>query len=284
MTSIDVAAAHEEQRRIWDDVSEGWARWQPAFERGAGAVTAELLRLGGVAPGQRVLDFGTGLGEPAVSAALAVAPDGLVLGVDLSPRMIELARARAAGPVEFVAGDLDDLGLPAGGFDVVLSRWALPFLPDRVGTLRTLHRLLKPGGVLAAAVWGTPPRVPMISLAFAVVARLLELPPAPPGLPGPFALADADLARAELAEAGFGELAVTTLGAEFRLGSLDEFAGFARDVLPPRMKQLLRDRYGTVAAPAVWTAFTEAAAPFATGDGVVVPSETLCLRAVAGAR
>ncbi|MCP2167729.1 class I SAM-dependent methyltransferase [Goodfellowiella coeruleoviolacea] len=279
-TTSDVDRIRAEQTATWDAVSAGWLAWTGEFERAAGAVSAELLRLGGVRPGRSVLDFGTGLGEPALSAADAVGPTGAVVGVDLSPRMVALARQRAAGRpgVRFLVGGTE---VVPGGHDVVLSRWALPFAGDRAAVLAALRSALRPGGVLAAAVWGPPAEVPMIALGFGALSRLLALDPPPPG-PGPFAMADPAGLRAEVAAAGFREVAVTELVVDFRLTGPDAFAGFTLDVLPPRLRGLLRERFGDERHPSVRHALAEAVDPFRADDGEVrLPSRCLLVRGVA---
>jgi SAM-dependent methyltransferase len=272
-----MTAVVNDQREIWDAVSEGWLRWHEVFERGAAPVSAELLRAGGVGPGQSVLDVGTGLGEPALAAARAVGPEGRVVGVDVSPAMIAAARERGARTpaAEFVVGDVETAGLPAAGFDVVLSRWGLMFAADRVAMLRVLAGLLRPGGVLAAATWAAPPAVPLISLAFRVIAGRLALPPPPPGQPGPFTMADPVQVAGELAEAGFTGIEVTEGKAPFVMGSVADFVAFSRDVLPPRMRALVRE----AADPLLWDAVAEAAAAYAGPDGTLdLTSAYLCVR------
>src|SRR4051812_11484363 len=158
MSVLDVATVKEQQRETWDGVSGGWEDFGELFERGAGAVTARLLELAGLRAGHAVLDVGCGQGEPALAAAEAVGPRGRVLGVDLSPRMVAVARRRARGRpnVTFRVADVEAVDLPARSFDVVLSRWGLMFACDHLTTFRSLGRLLRPRGVLAAAVWGEP--------------------------------------------------------------------------------------------------------------------------------
>lgn len=282
--TTDASAIREQQRSIWNGVSPGWQRWGREFERGAATVTARLLELAGAAPGRRVLDVGSGTGEPALSAARAVAPGGHVVGVDLSPAMVAAARAAADGveDVEFVIGDVETAALPLRSFDAALSRWGVMFAADRVELLRVVAGLLEPGGVLAAAVWADPPRVPMISLAFRVISCHLELGTPPPG-PGPFTMYDPVAAAAEVERAGFGDVEVHELSVPFRLGSVEEFARFSRDVLPPGMRRVLKERCGSVEDPGVWAAFDAAARAYRTPDGAVsLPSACLCIRAVAG--
>ena len=171
------------------------------------------------------------------------------------------------------------MALPAVG---ALGRWSLMFAADRVELLRVVANLLKPCGVLAAAVWDAPDRVPAISLAFRVISRQLALDPPPPG-PGPFSMADPEAVEGELCEAGFQCAQIHPLIVPFTFGSVAEFTSFARDVLPPGMRQLLARRCGSVDDPEIWQEFAVAAADYRMADGSVsLPSACLCLRALAG--
>lgn len=115
--------------------------------------TALLLRAAGIAPGMRVLDLGTGLGHVAFAIAELVGPGGTVVGLDASPRMLEVAEARrcAAGldQVRFVEGDAHTHRDPEP-FDAIVGRLLLFHLPGAVEVVR--HHLggLRPGGTFAA--------------------------------------------------------------------------------------------------------------------------------------
>lgn len=285
---IDPVTVKREQAAAWDAISSGWELALGVFERGAASVTERLLELGGVRPGQSVLDVGTGLGEPALPAARLVGPSGRVVGVDISPAMLEVARRRArtadgAAPVDFVVADLESIDLPARSFDVALSRWGLMFAVDHVAAFRSLLRLLVPGGVLAAAVWSTPPRAPMMSMGYSVLSERLELSPPPPGTPGPFSMADPERVASELAEAGFAEVSVSEFVVPFRLETPQEYAAFNRAVSPPALLRSIRDRFGSEDDPGTWQAVAAAAARHADAGspGLSLPSTALCLRAVA---
>jgi ubiquinone/menaquinone biosynthesis C-methylase UbiE len=282
---LDVATVKEQQRETWDGVSDGWEDFAELFERGAEVVTARLLELAGLRAGQSVLDVGCGQGEPALAAADAVGPQGWVLGVDLAPRMVAVARRRAGGRrnVTFRLADVEALDLPARSFDAVLSRWGLMFACDHLSTFRSLARLLRPRGVLAAAVWGEAADVPMISLGYQVISRELQLPPPPPGLPGPFSMADPERLVADLVEAGFGDVSVSPQVVPFEVGSTAEFVSFTRAVTPPSLRRLLAERLDPVEEEAVWSAVREAAAAFRSHGALRLRSTTWCLRAVAPA-
>jgi len=107
--------------------------------------------LGELAPGQDLLDVGCGPGTITLDLAARVAP-GHVLGIDRSDDVIAQAQARVddgPGNVEFATGDVYALELADASFDVVHAHQVLQHLVDPVAALRELHRVLRPGGLLA---------------------------------------------------------------------------------------------------------------------------------------
>ena len=129
----------EHERLIWQA-----ARVAPITER--------LFREARIGPGQRVLDIGSGVGDVAMLAARLVGPSGRVVGIERDPKSIAKARARVAEAgldnVSFTQSDVSEI--PDGEpFDAAVGRFILMFLPDPVATLRSLSRLVRPGGVLA---------------------------------------------------------------------------------------------------------------------------------------
>src|SRR5688572_4380140 len=159
---------------MWDNAAASWQAWWETFERGAQKVSDKLVELAEIKPGDRVLDIATGIGEPAVTAAKRVKPNGKVIATDISPQMIAIAKSRAKSlglddVMEFRESDGEKLDFPKSTFDAVLSRWGLMFLPNLPIALTTIRQLLTPGGRLSAAVWSTPSKVPMLDLAFSTV-------------------------------------------------------------------------------------------------------------------
>ncbi|HJQ01169.1 MAG TPA: methyltransferase domain-containing protein [Jatrophihabitans sp.] len=274
-------AALVESREQWDRLSSAWLRWQDIFERGGAAVTTRLMELAELSPGQRVLDVGTGLGEPALTVAEEVGPTGSVVGIDVSPAMIGLARQRAAGSSTLEFLDTDPLRFETDRrFDAVLSRWCLMLVPERDATLRALRALLVPGGVLVAAVWGPAVKAPMMSLAFTVLGPLLQLGPPAPDQPGPYAMADAQQCRTELTAAGFGPVSVVAVEAPFWFDSPEDYADFSLDVLPPGLRQLLHERLGSTDVSSVRQQIAAKAADFVSDGRVQLTSRTFCVRGV----
>src|SRR6266567_304211 len=233
-THIDPAVFKAQQREQWSNVAQGWRRRWAAFERGAQSLSDRMMILAHVAPGQRVLDVATGIGEPAMTAARLVGPSGSVVAIDQAPQMLAVARERmqVAGirTVEFVEGDAEAASLPLDSFNAVVCRWGLMFFHDPVGALARFRSSLVPGGWLVAAVWGEPSRVPMISLPFSVLSRELAQPPSLPSGPSPFALTEPARLEQVLRDAGFANVQSEPFTVTFEFASVDELLGHLGDV------------------------------------------------------
>jgi SAM-dependent methyltransferase len=155
-----------------------------------GPFTRRVLAGAGVTAGMKVLDVGSGAGDVALLVAQLVGPQGEVVGVDMNPEILEVARARvgAAGwaNVAFQAGDVMGLALE-GHFDAVVGRWVLQYTPDPVAVLRRVAGWLRPGGVVAFQEidLSIPPRAYPAGPLHEQVARWTT---PPPGAPGPDSL------------------------------------------------------------------------------------------------
>lgn len=106
-------------------------------------------------PGEVVLDLGSGGGLDVIVSARRVGPTGLAYGVDFLPEMLELARRNAAEAavdnVEFVEGMIEDLPLPDGSIDVVISNCVINLAPDKGPVFAEIARVLRPGGRVAVS-------------------------------------------------------------------------------------------------------------------------------------
>jgi ubiquinone/menaquinone biosynthesis C-methylase UbiE len=145
----------------YDGVGEAFDRLSDRF---SAPLARRLLEGAEVGLGDHLLDVGTGTGVVAFPAAARVAPEGTVLGIDISEEMLATARGRAArmlepGNVTFRIMDAQALALPDASFDVAVSLFAIRHLPDPLAALREMHRVVRPGGRLAVAVGSGPPLV-----------------------------------------------------------------------------------------------------------------------------
>lgn len=119
-----------------------------------------LVRLAGVAPGDRVLDVGCGPGYLTALAAEAASPDGNAVGVDPSGPMVEQARrTRETANCSFESGRAEALDAADGSFDVVVSSFAVHHIPEEVrgAAFAEVFRVLRPGGRVLLADF-RPPR------------------------------------------------------------------------------------------------------------------------------
>jgi ubiquinone/menaquinone biosynthesis C-methylase UbiE len=122
-----------------------------------GRLADKVVLLARPQPGDTVLDIATGTGLAAIASARLVGKSGRVVGVDISPGMLERARiaveSEGLGNVELVVMDAEKLDYPANSFDIVLCVSALPYMTDVRAAIRSWQRLLKPGGRLAFNCW-----------------------------------------------------------------------------------------------------------------------------------
>ena len=126
---------------------------ESAVESFAGV--ANPWAMGRLAPGERILDLGSGAGTDSLIAAQMVGPQGTVTGIDMTPAMLVKARAAAAeiglANVVFVAGEAEQLPFADASFDVVVSNGVIDLIPDKDAVFAELYRVLTPGGRLQIA-------------------------------------------------------------------------------------------------------------------------------------
>jgi ubiquinone/menaquinone biosynthesis C-methylase UbiE len=119
---------------------------------------AAMMARASLEPGKRVLDIACGTGLVSFAAARAVGPNGHVLGVDLSGRMVSSAERCAKqlnfSNCSFARMDAETLNLPDASFDVVLCALGLMYMPDPEQALSEMRRVLRPAGRISLAVWG----------------------------------------------------------------------------------------------------------------------------------
>jgi SAM-dependent methyltransferase len=190
-----------------------------AFEEVAdsiGDVHASLIEALAPQPGESWLDVACGAGHV---AQLAAAAGARVTGIDIAPRLIEVAKARAAAggyEIDYRVGDAESLDVPAESFDVVSSSFGMIFAPDHDAVAREVARVLRPGGRLGFSAWtaqGT------IGDMFRMLAQFQ--PPPPPGAGSPLAWGDEQHVRGELGN-DF-ELTCERRTSRAEEASLDEF-------------------------------------------------------------
>jgi ubiquinone/menaquinone biosynthesis C-methylase UbiE len=153
--TMDARLQRRIQRYGWDLAAVDYeSLWQIQLAEAQDA----LLELASPSAGERVLDIACGTGLVSFGAARAVGPNGHVLGIDLSDRMINAAGRRARdlkiSNCIFSRMDAETLALPDASIDVALCALGLMYMPDPEQALREMYRVLRPGGRVSLAVWG----------------------------------------------------------------------------------------------------------------------------------
>lgn len=203
--------------RAWADVREPLERQLAPIGRRALAALAPR-------PGERVLDIGCGGGETVLDLARAVAPDGAVVGVDVSAAVLAFARRTADGceNVRFVQADAEVFPFEPASFDAAFSRFGVMFFADPVAAFINIRRSLRPNGRLAFVCWRALEENSLDILPLRAASPYL--PPQPdhdPDAPGPFALANADRIRRILGTASFRDIEIIACDDQVGSGDID---------------------------------------------------------------
>jgi SAM-dependent methyltransferase len=205
--TIPVDASNRDQLTAWDgDEGAYWAAHAEYFDRSVVDYHRRLLSTAAIATGERVLDIGCGTGQTTRDAARTAAT-GSALGVDLSARMLDYARHRAAQDgltnAVFLQADAQIHPFDTQAFDVAISRTGAMFFADPVAAFANVGRALVPGGRLVLAAWQPLGANEWIREIAGALAGGRDRPVPPPDAPGPFSLADPERVRVVLSSAGY---------------------------------------------------------------------------------
>jgi ubiquinone/menaquinone biosynthesis C-methylase UbiE len=184
-------------------------RLDQIMARGEARGRQRVLELVDAGPGMKVIDLACGPGNLTRRLAALVVPDGEVIGVDLAPGMIALARRAAIPNARFEVMDIEQLSFPDASFDAAVCGHGLQFAPDLGRALREARRVLRPQARFAASVPITPVSASVWALLDTVIDRWL--PPAPKAVDQEATravVADARALRQAAVDAGFGSAQV----------------------------------------------------------------------------
>jgi SAM-dependent methyltransferase len=269
--TIDAAEFRDGQQQQWNKAASGWRKWSELIDSAASHISERVVERAGVTAGSRVLDVAAGYGEPSLTAARVAGPNGKVVATDISAEMLAYGRERAEAAgidtIEFVESDAISLDFPAESFDAAVSRWGIIFEPDGEGAAARVRSFLAPGGRMAISSWGPPERVPFLSIPMGTVMRRLDVPPPPPGTPGPLSRPTPEAIGGLLEGGGFSDVEVEEAEVTMTWNSAEDFTTFVREIAPP-VTALMAGHPQDV-QDETWAAITAAAAERAADDGTL---------------
>jgi ubiquinone/menaquinone biosynthesis C-methylase UbiE len=226
--------------------------------------------------GDRVLDAACGTGIVTRVAAQRCGHLAHIMGVDLNPGMLDVARAltpTTGVPVTWRQGDLCALPFPDGSFDVVLCQQGLQFVPDPVAALREMRRVLVPGGRLALTVFSEVPAY-YVALADALTRHVGSA--AATSCLSRYTLREATTVRQLVDDAGFGAIAMHVLEVRRRMPASAQSvveamarAPYARDVAA--VEEDVRQAIGQEVSAALHA--------YRDGDEVIIPHRSHLVQA-----
>jgi len=248
----DAAERHQAQIEAWNGpMGAQWAANEARTERTLRPVMEALLRVAAPATGESVLDIGCGCGGSTLAFARAVGPGGRVIGADVSAPMIEVARATAVPPAEFVLADAAAYDFAPASVDLLASRFGVMFFGDPDAAFAHLRRAMKPGGRVAFACWRPLAENPWVHVPLAAIAGLVPPLPRPgPEDPGPFAFGNPARVERILASGGFGHVGFEKFDFDMRFKGDPATAASAVALVGPASRAL-RDQPDEVRAAAI---------------------------------
>ena len=230
---FDAVKYKETTREQWQAAARAWNDWGPLLRDWLGPATEIMLDMAAIGPGHRVLDVAAGAGDQTLQVAKQVGPNGHVLATDISANILafaaENARRAGHGNVETKVLDGEELDVPEGAFDAVISRVGLIYFPDQQKALAGMKRALKPGGRVAAIVYSTADNNRFFSIPVSVIRRRANLPPPMPGQPGPFSLGGPGVLGEIFRKAGVRDVESRTVPAPVRMKTAAECVRFEKE-------------------------------------------------------
>jgi ubiquinone/menaquinone biosynthesis C-methylase UbiE len=254
----------------WDKIAEKFDILLPQIAPGGEA----LLEALDARPGDRVLDLASGTGEPALTLARRQ-PHVHITGIDAAAGMVRAAQKKVAverlSNISFTAMPAEQIAYGDNAFDKVLCRFGVMLFQDPLQGCREMHRVLKPGGRFALAVWSTPETMTTMNWAMQAFKDRVPEEHQPP-LAKVTSLGHPGILDELFTRAGFTEFQITPRRFDYQFASFEEYwnAMEASDILKQQFDALPAAERGTIRDE-----IARFARDFQTDHGLVIPHEYL---------
>ncbi len=260
----------------WRESAKYWTKHSHTIHQMFAPLTRALIERAGISKGQTVLDVAGGAGEPSLTIAETVGPEGSVTCTDAVAEMVDAARAeahrRGLTNVQFRQCTPDALPFPDTSFDVVVSRLGVMFFPDPLRAMREMLRVLRPEGRMAFAVWGKSEVNPFCYLVTRVLDQHVKSTAVDPDAPDAFRFAEPGKLATVMTEAGVIDVeeSVATFDIEAPISPLQFWAMRSQisDTLREKLAQLSADEQAEVAVE-----IEQAIKEFFPGNQMKFPAE-----------
>jgi ubiquinone/menaquinone biosynthesis C-methylase UbiE len=206
---IDLDEYRRTSYENWDRIAVNWDSERQWIWSATGHVGERIVERADPQPGDTVLDIAAGTGDTGFLAAERIGDEGKLISTDFVPSMVEAARRvgeeRGLTNVEHRVLDAESMDLDDSSVDRVVCRWGYMLVADPAKALAETRRVLRDGGRLSFAVWGTPDRNEWAYIPGRVLVERGHLPPPEPGQPGIFSMGDPERIRQLVTGADFSE-------------------------------------------------------------------------------
>ena len=239
----------------WDKIAEKFDIWLPQIA----PVGEALLEALDAQPGDKIIDMGSGTGEPALTLARRMNGHVDITGIDAADGMVKVAQKKVADEklsgISFTTMPAEKMTFPDNSFDRALCRFGVMLFEDPLQGLKEMRRVLKPDSRYALAVWSTPETMRTLSWSYEVFKHRLEEEYHPP-LAKVTSLGAPGIMEELLNEAGLNRFTVEAKTFHYQFESFDAYwdAVEASDILKMQYDALaenqrheIRDEVGSFA-------------------------------------
>ncbi len=275
------------QETLWAGKSgDRWLANINGFEGMIKPIGDALIKQTAFSQGEHIIDIGCGAGATSLAIAQEIGLSGSVIGLDISPVLVNEATNRAEKlkleNIKFMLGDAAVTTLPARQADCIFSRFGIMFFSDPYAAFTHIHGFLKPSGRLSMACWSSIQENPWMFEIVSVLARHFPLPIPVPRAPGAFAFAEPNYVKKILQTAGFQDITVSPWQQNLLIGGSNPSPASTAEFLlkATSLGQLPEDLPDTVKT-AIHSELSNRLQAYETKNGVQMPASVWFVEAKA---